>query len=67
MTLEYASTARQGGRGVCGYSNRIWRSHSALTIGLKNVVKDFPLFLSFANVTERGMERGPGQGKCWKS
>ena len=31
-------TLPEGGRGACGYFHRIWCSHSALTIGLRNVV-----------------------------
>ena len=53
-------TFLEGGWGACGYLSQIRRSHSALTMGLRNVVLDFSLFLGFAKVTERGIRNGQG-------
>jgi len=60
MRSSGRETCPKGGWGACGYLRRIRRSHSALTIGLRNVVYGFPLFLGFVRVTERGISSGPG-------
>jgi len=47
------------GVGTFGYFTRIRRSHSALTMGLRNVLYETPLILGFARAAERDTGRGP--------